>query len=206
MGEKDENEKKYQAKYGAEDNVLSDSLKETERVSRFFEQSNFQNEFNPRGEGRIVRVSELATQIEEICFKLSHGQEITNEDRSVIYDSAMLFGSDALFQSNKSIEAKWRNEILKIILKYPGGEILWNEGIRKYFNLYLAGYEDNPFRETKDEELQKKRVSIAFDKILSEKNVSSSYRERAKGTLGKQRAKIQLPEFQVIQTLKEKLF
>lgn len=202
VGEKDENEQKYQAKYGAEDRELSDSLKEIERVDRFFEQSNFEKEFNFREEGAIVWVPELTTKIKEIC----KGQEITDKEFFPIYKTAMLFGSDALFQSNKSIESKWRNEILKILLENPGGEVFWNEGIRKYFNLYFAGYEENPFvLGRKSKESHKKRVDVAFDKILSEKNVPPRSRERAKNALSKQRSKIQLPEFKVIESLKEKL-
>lgn len=206
VGEKDENEKKYQEKYGAEDKELSDSLKEIERVDRFFEQSNFEEDFDSRGEGKIARIPKLATQIEEICFKLSHGQEITNEGR-VIFDSAILFGSDALFQDTQGLETKWRNKILKILLENPGGGIFWNEGVRKYFNLYLAGYEENSFMPPRPwfKNLHKERVGMAFDEILSKKNAQKINRERAKDALSRQRAKIQLPEFQVIQGLKEKL-
>lgn len=204
VGEKDDNERKYQNKHGAEDKELPDSLKEIERVDRFFEQSNFEEEFNLREEGMIVRIPELMTQIREICPRLLVEQKIINENRIAIYNAAMLYVSDALFQSNRSIEAKWRNEILKIILENPGGKILWDEGIRKYFNLYIAGYEDNPFT-NKPKEMQKKRVGMAFEKILSEKNVPQPYKERAKDALSKQRANIQLPEFQVIQSLKDKI-
>ncbi|MBU4481587.1 hypothetical protein KKH59_04760 [Patescibacteria group bacterium] len=205
VGEKDENEKKYRAKYGTQNKELPNFLEEFNRIDRFFEQSNFETEFNTKVEGLIVRVPELAIQIKEICNRLTNGQEITDENRSSIFRTTTLLGSDALFQGKRDIEAKWRNEILKIILENSGGEILWNEGIRKYFNLYLAGYEYNPFRKTRDKELQKKRVGIAFEKILSEKNVKEIYKERVKDALSRQRAKIQLPDFQVIQGLKEKL-
>lgn len=136
---------------------------------------------------------------------MTEKQEITYKDLSVVYDTTILFGSDALFQGKPGIEAKWRNEILKILLQNPGGENLWNRRIRKYFNLYLAGYEDNYpglIRGGKKER-NKKRVTMAFEKILTEKGVPD--KERAKDALSKQRANLQLPEFKVIQSLKDKL-
>lgn len=210
VGKKGDNEKKYQAKYAAEDKDFSGSLKESERLSRFFEQSNFETEFNRRGDGLIVNVPELMNKIEEICFNLENKQEIAEEDKWQIYNAAMLFGSDALFQGKKGLEGKWRNQILKILLKSPaGGEILWNEGIRKYFNMYLAGYEDNPVRPTQEaKEAHKKRVGIAFDKILAQysDNAQKLYKEPAKKALSKMRRDLQLPKYEDLKKLKEKLY
>lgn len=206
VGEPDENEQKYQAEYGDEDKSLPDNLREEERIHRFIKQTNFENEFNRRGDGIIVRVPELISQIKEICQKLSNEQKISEEDLFAIYRTTMLFGSDPLFQTNPGLKAKWRNDIIKLLLESPSGEIVWNKGIRKYFNRYLARYEDNPLipKQTAIKS-HKKRVEMTFEKVLSTREIAPSRRKRAKDYLRTQRAAIQLPEFTTLQTLKDKL-
>lgn len=198
VGDKDDRENKYQAKYAAEDKDLPDDLRDSARLARFFGQSDFSKEF-PHGDGFIVRLPDLAMKMKEICNKLSKGgaiEEDTEEGLS-IYRAAVMFGSDALFQGKHGTESKWRNEILKIILENPGGEKLWNEGIKKYFNLYIANYENNALTPARKEK-QRKRVDMAFDKILDEKKVSPDRRNRAKQALSKMRSELNLPEFEKI--------
>lgn len=199
VGDKDDRENKYQAKYVAEDKDLPDDLRESARLARFFAQSDFSKEFNFHGDGFIVDMAELAMKMKEICNKLSKGGAIEEgtEEGMNIYRAAVMFGSDALFQGKHGTESKWRNEILKIILENPGGEKLWNEGIKKYFNLYIANYEYNALTPARKEK-QRKRVDMAFDKILDEKKVSPDRRNQAKQALSKMRSELILPEFETI--------
>lgn len=212
VGEKDENEQKYQEKYSEKDKDMNDDSKEEERIFRFIEDDKMENRLQKnlgrRGDGMIVRVPELIEQIREICAKLSNNQEPTNEELISIYKTSILFGSDAVFQDKNDTEAMWRNEILKILLENPSGKVVWN-GIRDYFNLYLANYEENPMATSHLDEIKKdhkKRAGLAYEKILSEMNVQQDRKEIATNSLKKQRSKIQLPDFQAIQSLKEKLY
>ncbi len=192
-GKKDENEEKYREKHGLpQDNGWPRSG----RLDKFIEQSNLEKEFNRSAHGMMVEQPLFMSRVRETCSKFSSNQEITNEDWVVINFAAKLFGSDALFQSKQGLEAKWRNEILKIILENEGGENLWNE-VRKNFNLYLTGYANDA-----SEVKHRKRADLAFDRILSERKVKEINRNATKESIRKMRAKVQLPEFQVIQGLK----
>lgn len=124
-GDKDENERRYQKEYGAEDKYLQDDLKEWNRVRRFVKRSNFEKVFKRGGDGIIVRMPELKAKIKEICAKLPaelpRGQKMPHENLLAAYNATRLFGSDSAFQNKSGLEAEWRNEILEIILQNPGG-------------------------------------------------------------------------------------
>lgn len=207
VGEPDENEERYQAEYGNKDKNLPIDLQEDERIHRFIEKTDFQKKLGHRGDGIIVRVPQLIDQIKNICQKLSDNEKLSEEDLFAIYKATMLFGSDALFQSSPELEGKWRNNLLKILLEHPSGEFVWNNGIRKYFDIYFVRYEENsliPGQIVKKS--HKKRVEVALEEILNKREIPTSHRERAKNYLRNQRITLGLPSFDSIKVLKDKLF
>lgn len=209
-GEIDNNKKICRVKL-EEAKIFPDWIKKTleddKRASQFIEQSNIQNEFNKSADIKIIRVPDVITKIEKICNKFSREEVTTNEwDEFLIKMTALMFGNNSLSQGKQGQEAKWRNELLKVILGNPGGERLWNEGVREYFNWHVfAGYDGNPLLSEAAREKHSKRFEMAFDEILSKRGIKEEHKKSAKEAINKKLATTQLPEFKVIQSLKDKL-
>ena len=210
VGEHDNYDEKYQAENAEEiasaNRVgLQQKLIDEKRGDYLMSNSSIQEELGHRVEIVVVNVSDILDKLKALSNKFENGGRPDSEDFWDYYNWAMIFGSDSQFETQEGCEAEFRNNILASILSLPHGEKIW-EGIRHVFNKYTVKYEEfSTHASNKAQEARQKRVAIAFDEVFDNRNIPEKHRERAKEYLRRQREVIQLPTFEIIQTLKEKL-
>lgn len=209
-GPYDEYEKRYQQQFAKINDQTLQALPgqwrdDDSRMIAFRQASNIVNRLDKHLDGMIFQVPKLQEQVEKLCLKLYQGAKPGAEKRQTAYNTMLLFASEPFFQSQKDLIGKFRNQMLKVIFNTPGGEVLWDQGIRFQFNHFLVNYERHPLADHPSLiEKRRKRVSFALDEILIQVT-DSKKRQRVESFLRRQRSLVQLPTFKELEAVKDQI-
>lgn len=200
VGDKDEYDADYQNKYAKLDSELSPSFKEDERMWRFINGSHMREKMKRRGDMIIVHIDQLISEFDILCQQLTQNKPYSLNAFWTCYNIAMLFGSKSIYETDNSVEARFRNEVITKILTTEGGKPLWNE-IRRIFSEKIVNYELSDTSSSDHE----KRVNIAFEEVLRIRGLPEEHYERAKDYMRKLRTEIQLPTYEELNTIRDKV-
>lgn len=201
VGEHDQYERAYQDEFAQDDADILPSLREEERGWRFLRRSGFADRMGLRGDITIVSVPELLNDIAELDTIGQTGKWPKHAFETMT-KVGLALSSPKVLESQDNASAVFRNTILKAILDLKHSRAAW-EQVRKIFHQYTVDYEEGAHFRTQKH--HSRRVERAFDEVLEARSIPAEEHEQAKEFMRKQRANIDLPEFDQLLALRPHL-